>query len=297
MIKNSLKNFAKNLVLLFIPMGIFYMFIIFAIFGLFSATVESLQRMITELAELIHLSSETSSASVNQFLAYSLEQLNWNGSLLDVARQILSTGWLQTTVKGFFETLSASTEGFEEQVLAVVTEFKDSVGAIIAVAVTVLGLGIVCANYATRFAVRKNIVKGGIKKFIIAHTVVPLVQSVFLTVAFGLLAVTKLYGLLLIFVVLLILSGASLINAWIIHRDDKLTYQEVVTSKNVLGHLASSLILLLIDGVAVALLFLLSPILAILMMVPLLIYTLNIADANADSFICALVEKKKLPTA
>ena len=175
MIKNSLKNFAKNLVLLFIPMGIFYLFIIFAIIGLFSATMESLQNMLGELTELIHLSSEASSASVNQFLAYSLEQLNWNGSLLDVARQILSTDWLPTTAKGFFATLNASTEGFEEQFLAVVTEFKNSLGTIFTVVISILGIGILCANYATRFAVRKSVVKGGIKKFIVAHTVVPLV--------------------------------------------------------------------------------------------------------------------------
>ena len=93
-------------------------------------------------------------------------------------------------------------------------------------------------------------------------------------VAFGQISVIKLYGILLFFAVLLILSGASLINAWIVHRDKELALSDVLTSKNVFTHLAANFI-----------------------------YTLNVADANADSFICSLVapgagaseEKKKLP--
>ena len=265
MIKNALKNFTKNLLLLFVPMGIFYLFLIIAIFGMFSAATGSAQKMLADLTELIHLSSEQSSASVNEFLAYSLGQLNWDGSLLNIARQILSSGWLQTTLNGFFQTLNASTAGFEGQMKAIIGDFLASMKAMLAAAFLTLSLGLVCANYATRFAVRRITVKGSVKKFIVAHTVVPLVESILLLVALCFFAVIKIYGTLLLFVLMIFTSGISLTASWLIHRDGMLGLKEVLTPKNIFSQLVAFGLILLIDVALAAVLFLINPLLAVLL--------------------------------
>lgn len=295
MIKNSLKNFAKNLLLLFVPMGIFYLFMIAAIFGSVSSVLGSMQKMLADLVELIHLSAEQSSASVNEFLAYSLNQLDWNGSLLAVARQILSSGWLQTTLQGFFQTLNASTAGFEEQISAIAHEFLASLHTTFAFAVTTLCFGLACANYATRFVIRRNTVKGSLKKFIIAHTLVPLAETVLFVAALCLLAVLRVYGLPLLFAILLLTSGISLTASWLIQRDGTLRLKDILTPRNVLSQLAAFGSILLIDIAVAVVLFLIDPLFAVLLLIPLVLYSQNIVDVNCDSYIAALIRQNKLP--
>lgn len=289
MIGNSLKNFFGNLVYLFIPMGIFYLFLLVTIFTLFGSAASELGRMLSSLSELIHLSAEQSSASVNDFLSYAFGRLDWNGGLIRVVRQILSTGWIGETAKGFFETLNASTEGFEEQFTAIVAGAKDALKMQLAWAVAVCALGLMLANYATRFAVRRKTARRGLKKFLIAHTLVPIAQNVLVFAALLFFALLRLYSLPLFVALALFSAALSLVTAWLIHRDRGLKLRDVVTVQNIFRHLASLGVILLIDLCAAVLLYLFSPIFAVLLMIPVALYSMNIADVNAESYICELV--------
>ncbi len=291
MIKNTLKNFFQNIVYLFIPMGIFYLFLLITIFGVFAAVTSELGSTLSSITELIHLSAEQSSVSVNDFLSYSLGQLDWESGLLAVVRQILRTGWIGETLRGFFATLDATTEGFEEEFTALIDHFIGSLKAQAAIAVAMSSLGLALANYATRFAVRRHTVKRGLKKFLIAHTVVPIVQSVFVLVAVGVLLLLRLYSLPLFLGIAILTGVLSFLSSWLVHRDKGLRLRDVLTAQNILGYLAARGILFGIDLVLVVLLYLISPILAVLLMVPIVLYTMNVADVDTDSFLCRLAEQ------
>ncbi len=293
MIRNSVKNFAVNSVYIFIPMGIIYLFVLIAIFSFVSAFTSALGGAISQLAVLIKDSAAQSGASVNEFIAYTLEELQGEGDIVEILKRLVDPQWLRSALEGFFGVLNQTSADFEQQFTGIVNNLISQTVAYIWVAVCLCAVGLSVANCVTGVAIRQRTAKRGVKKFIVAHTVVPIVQSIVLVAAVYLLSIIKLYGLLLFAVILLIMSGLSLLNAWLIHNDGTLKLKEVLTAKNILCQLAVSFLALLLNIVLAILLLMVNPLLAVLIMLPVFIYTINIADVNADSFICTVLENKR----
>lgn len=293
MILNSLKTFGRNLVYLFIAMGIIYLFLIIAAYIFLAATLQNLALSVNEISELIASSAEDSSVSVQDFLTYSFGKIDWQGNFFETLRQIFSTDWLTDTITGFFETLNASTEGFGDSLEEIILEFQSKTLTVLAVAAVIFFIGINLANFATKYAIRRRNVKRNFKKTVIAHTVVPILQSLILGGFLILLPFIQGYSFLVAFALLIIMIFIALIGSWIVHRDGKLKLRQVLTLKNVLLYLCVILIIILINIVAdVALLFI-SPLLAILFMMPLAIYSFGVADVNTDIFVCSLLGQEE----
>ncbi len=289
MVKNALLNFFKNLFFVFIPMGIVYLAFLVAGFAVIAALIESTGDLLSRLSELIHVSSEQSSVSVNEFLAYALGQLKWNGSLLDVLRQILSTDWIRTTVKGFFETLNASSEGFEAEFTVIIGDFAAQLKAYTATAGVICSVGLSLAVFATRFALRRRTAKRGVKKFLIAHTVVPVVQSVIVVASVVLFTVIRYYSLLVAVALIVLSGGVSLMTSWLIHRDETMRLKDILNAKNLLLHILSAAVIVLIVAAVFLLLCLLSPLFALLLTIPLAVYALAVADVNTDAYVLSMI--------
>ncbi len=292
MIKNSLKTFLKNLVYLFISMGIFYLFLIIAAYVFVTATIGNLGEMIGQIGDLIQSTATDSSASVEQFLQYSMNQIDWDGNFFHTLSQIFGGTWIEDTVRGFFGVLDESSENFGETFSAILNTFVNKTVTNLVIAVVFIAIGVVLANYATKFAIRVRSAKRSIRKVIIAHTLVPIAQTLILVIFFVLLYFIQAYAFLVVFFLLCMMGVLSLTSSWLIHRDGELKMRDVLTAKNVLKYLLSIFLLLLINVVIDVLVFLLSPLLAVLLLVPLAIYTFNIAEVNTDVFVCSLIEKK-----
>lgn len=293
MIKNALKNFFKNIIYVFIPMGIVYLVFLIAFFALVAGVIQFAGTMLHDVMALVQTSSEQSSASVTEFFAYSAEQLKWNGNIWDLFRTIFETNWIQNTVVGFFRTLNESTEGFGEQISEIVGTFRTQTVALVSGVAVLCVLGVIFANFITRVAIRRRTAKRGLKKFILAHTVVPLVQALLLIASAVLFSYIKYYSILAVVLFLLIAIVISLVSSWIVHRDGSVKLKDVITLKNILLHLASVGIILLINVVLAVALFLIDPFFAILILIPFVLYSLNVADVNTDSIVCTLIERKK----
>ena len=203
MIKNSLKNFYKNLIYLFVPMGIVYLFFLITVCLLFTTFFSSLSSTLVQLTDLIKTSVDESSTSVSEFIAYALEQIDWNQGFGNTLQQIFDTDWIQNTIKGFFEAINASTVGFEEQFTNIISNFVSSIAFAIISAIIICFLGIVLANYATKYVIRRKVAKRNIKKFIIARTIVPLVQSIIIGLFFVLVFYLQYYSILVAILFLL----------------------------------------------------------------------------------------------
>ncbi len=297
MIRSSLKNFAKNLVYLFIPMGIFYLFLLLTVFGLAHFLIGGLSTMLSDLTSLIHVSVEDSSVSVNEFLKYAFGQIEWTGNYAAAIRQIFSTAWLKNTAMGFLETLNASTENFGENFSAIVLKFKDTLVAGVSVAAVICAIGVVLANFAARFAIRRKTARRNFKKFFLAHTVVPIVQAIILIAFYILFAFIRFYSLLALVVLLALSAVLSLTASWVVHSDKTVKLKEVLTLKNILSYLGSVGLIILLDLALAAALFAFDALIAALLMVPIVIYSFCIADVNTDAFVCSLVEKNAAPAA
>lgn len=292
MIKTSLKNFVKNLVYLFIPMGIIYLFLLIIVFGTISSVFQSLGHTLSKFADLVQISSEQSSVSINDFLAFSLSRLDWDGNIFNTIRKIIDTNWIQTTLRGFFETINASAEGFEEQFQIIVNEFTAKLSKTAIIAMFLCALGVAFASYATRFAIQRRTLKIGIKKAIIANTVVPIVQALIIIVSLVLLAKITYFSFPVIILFLLFSGGLSLFSSWIIHKNDSLKLKNVLTIRNILSHLAVQGIILLINILVALILFFIDSLICIMFMVPFAIYSFNIADVNTEYFVSSLTDGK-----
>ncbi len=293
MVKNLFRNLRDNFVYLFIPMGILYLFLLAALFFFFLAFAKSAGVMLGDLATLIHLSTEQSSASVNEFLSYSFGQLNWDGSLLEILRQILDTEWLEQTLVGFFATLNASTEGFEEEFTAIVTTFAGEVKAGLSLFAVLFALGVLAASYATRYAVRRRSAKRSLHKFLLAHTVVPFVQWALLLLSFALLFFISYYTLLVTAAAIVISSAISLLCSWVIYGGGKVKLQQVINFRNILSHLAAMGILIVLNVAVFAALYYLQPLFAFLLILPIVLFSLAVADVNTDAYVLSLQPKQE----
>lgn len=293
MVGNCVKNFFKNLIYVFVPMGIVYLFFLIACFVAIGSVVDIAGSAFSQAFALIRDSVDESSASVNAFLRYAFDQLKWEGSFIGMVVNAFRTRWLSTTIKGFFGTLAQSTEGFGEQVDLIMGNFSARLHALISGIAVLCVLGVIAANYLTRIVIRKRTAKPKFTKALLAYTVVPLVQALFVVASVVVLFVLKYYGLLVVAALILISCAFSLTASWIVHRSGGLRLKDVVTLKNILLHLASIGVILLINLVLAVALFFIDTLLAILIMIPLILYSLNIIGTNTDSMVCKMIEERR----
>lgn len=292
MIKTSLKNLFSNAVYLFIPMGIIYLFLLLAIFSFASGLFSGITVTFSQLSELIKTSAEQSSASLGEFFAYTVDQLGWDGDIFALLSKIFSPDWLRGVAEGFFGILNSNAENFGTQINDIIGSFVSSVTAYLHLAVWLCVAGIIAANCVTGYAVRRRAAKRGLKKAVIAHTVVPFLQALVIIGLSFLLKFVKLYGILLFAAVLIIMSGLSLFNAWLVHRGENLKLKQILTVKNVFSQIAAGTLVIIITLIPAAALAIANPLLGALIALPALIYALNVIEVNADSFVCAMCAPK-----
>lgn len=168
MIKNALKTFFKNLIYIFVPMGIIYLFFILIVFGTVSSVFSSAGGSLNEFLTLVSDTVTGSEALVQDYIAYAFGLIDWNGNFFDVLKEVVSTDWLYNTVVGFLNTLDVSVAGFEGQASEIVSEFARSVTVTITVSVSAFALSVFFANFVTRMVIRRKNARRNLKKKIVA---------------------------------------------------------------------------------------------------------------------------------
>ena len=291
MIKTALKNFFGNLVNLFIPMGIIYLFLLLAIFVFLSVFLQSSTEMIEQLVSLIEDSSGKSNVTITEFLTFAVDRLDMSGGFFDAIGQIFDGDWIGETVRGFFKSLGAGSGDFEGRLNEIVETYVGKLGDSLSVSVVFMSLGIILGFYATGYAVRRRSAKRGFKRTIIAHTVVPIAETLIIVGCLLLLNVIRYYSLLVLIVSLIFMGIVNLTSSWILFGKGKIPFNRIVKGKNILLHIAViGIIGVLVLAIAAGL-FMIDPLLAILLMIPILVYSLVILDINTDSYVSHLAEK------
>ena len=296
MIWNSLKIFFKNLVYIFLPMGIIYLFLLIAGYHLLTSLGRDAAAILTPLASLVPEGAE--GASLLDFLGYLLEALNFEDGLLNVLQRLLSTEWLTETLRGFMTSVGTSEADLDAQLQGVVSAFRLQALKEVGLAIAFCLIGIVLANYITRFVLkRRSVVKRGVggtvRRLVISRTLVPLLQSLLLVVFFILLLYIQYYAVLVTIALLIFLAFFSLTSSWLVYRRSGLKLKEVLTKRNIAKYFAVILIILLLNFAVAAVHLLISPLFAILLILPFVVYSFAIADINTDSYVSTLAEKKR----
>lgn len=289
MIKTSLKNFFTSMLYIFVPMGIVYLFVLLAMFGLAASAIGSAATMLDELSTLLTDTVSESNFSVTEFISFAADRLTWDGNIFHYVGQIIDTGWVRTTVKEFFGSTSGD---FTSDFTNIVMEFTSALKSQLTIAISCCAIGLVLANYATGFVVRRKNARRGFKRWIVANTVIPFVESLILGGAFALAAEIRYYALFAFAVVITAYGLLALISAWIVYKEKSLAFKDVVNGKNLLGQIASVAVIFLLVVAVFFLVSILNFMLAALVILPVVIYALNIIRVNSDSYVIGLAAKK-----
>lgn len=292
MIRTSVKNFFTSIIYIFVPMGIIYLFVLFALFGFVLSTAGSATTMLGELSALVSGTVSEGEISISEFIVYAGEKLTWDGNIFNYIKQMVDTNWVQTTVREFFELLGGTSENFTASFGEIVMKFTNEVKTQLVVAVLCCYVGLLLANYATGFVVRRKNARRGFKRWIVANTVIPFVESLVLGGVVALVAQIKYYALLVVVVILVAYAFLALTSSWIVYGNKTLQFKEVVNGKNLLCHLASVAVIFLCVLAAFFLVLLINFILAVLIALPAIVYALNIVKVNSDSYVKSLADAK-----
>ncbi len=293
MLKTTLKNFFKNFILVFIPMGIIYLFLLLAIFFFGEHLAQNLSVTITNLSALLENTLVESESSLGEFISFSISKIDWHGDFLETLEEIFESGWMEETIKGFLATLTTSTEGLEEELNTIVLTFTGNLLISVVVVIILCVLGIFIADYVTRFFVRKHIAKRNFKGTILAYTLIPIFQVTAIVLFIYLFTKIQYFSLLVLILFVVLNNILSLISSWIIYKNKDLKLSSVLNVKNFFSSFLSTIIITLINIVLFVVLYYINSLIAFLLMVPIVIYSYAICDLQVDAYVSSLVANEE----
>lgn len=292
MLKKALKNYFFHALYIFVAMGIIYLFLIIVTYSFLFSTIKNLGVMFGDIFDLISESVELSGSAVEEFIDYSVAQIDWSADFFTVVKQIVDTNWLETSVKGFLNTLNVTTDNFTSEFNEILNVFVGNVISGLVVGIVFLFIGVYLANTATGYLLRRRTVKRNIKQLIINFVVSPLFLTALVFALMWLSVHLKGYTLILLVLIGLVYEIISLTQSWLVYGKSNLKFKEVVNIKNVGFNILAAVIIIAIGIALFLLLALINLFIAILIIVPVAVYSANVIGVNADSYVSELNDLK-----
>ncbi len=292
MLKKALKNYFSSALYIFVAMGIIYLILIIVVFLFVMNTVQNLGVMFGDISDLIGNSVSLSGNAVEEFIDYTVDKIDWNADFVSIVKQIMDTNWIKTSVEGFLHTLNVSTENFTTEFDIILQNCLGSVITNLVVAISLLFAGVYFAGVATGYLVRRKTAKKNMKQVILNFIFSPLFLALTVFVLMWLAMLIKGYVLILLVVLGLVYEAISLTQAWFIYGRGKIKYKQAVNLKNVGSNVLAAVIITAICIALFVLLSFISKFIAVLVIVPVAVYSVNIIGVNDDSYICSLAESR-----
>ncbi len=290
MLKKALKNYFSSALYIFVAMGIIYLILIIVVFLFVMNTVQNLGVMFGDISDLIGNSVSLSGNAVEEFIDYTVDKIDWNADFVSIVKQIMDTNWIKTSVEGFLHTLNVSTENFTTEFDIILQNCLGSVITNLVVAISLLFAGVYFAGVATGYLVRRKTAKKNMKQVILNFIFSPLFLALTVFVLMWLAMLIKGYVLILLVVLGLVYEAISLTQAWFIYGRGKIKYKQAVNLKNVGSNVLAAVIIIATVIALFVLLSFISKFIAVLVIVPVAVYSVNIIGVNADSYISELSE-------
>ena len=290
MLKKALKNYFSSALYIFVAMGIIYLILIIVVFLFVMNTVQNLGVMFGDIFDLIGNSVSLSGNAVEEFIDYTVDKIDWNADFVSIVKQIMDTNWIKTSIEGFLLTLNVSTENFTTEFDIILQNCLSSVITNLVVAISLLFAGVYFAGVATGYLVRRKTAKKNMKQVILNFIFSPLFLALTVFVLMWLAMLIKGYVLILLVVLGLVYEAISLTQAWFIYGRGKIKYKQAVNLKNVGSNVLAAVIIIAIVIALFVLLSVISKFIAVLVIVPVAVYSVNIIGVNADSYISELSE-------
>ena len=292
MIKNSFKNFFKNLAYIFVPMGIFYFGALLTIFYFSRNFLINVTDAGNELITYINANASTSEIAIKDFIDYAINQINWNNNIYEVIKEIINKNWINNTINGFLNTLNVSSSGLTNEINSIINVFSLSVKNALYLSISSLGIFIFLSTILTRYILSKETINQTFKEKILGYIIKPIVSLIMITLILFINSLIGGYALIILLIYLILDAYFSLFTSWFIYKNKGLKLKEVMNIKNTSKSLISTF-LIIIFTILIALIFAYINLnIGILITIPLVIYSLNIISINSESYVKNLVNQK-----
>lgn len=292
MIKNSFRNFFKNLAYIFVPMGIFYFGALLTIFYFSRNFLINVTDAGNELITYINANASTSEIAIKDFIDYAINQINWNNNIYEVIKEIINKNWINNTINGFLNTLNVSGSGLTNEINSIINVFSVSVKNALYISISSLGIFIFLSTILTRYILSKETINQTFKEKILGYIIKPIVSLIMITLILFINSLIGGYALIVLLIYLILDAYFSLFTSWFIYKNKGLKLKEVMNIKNTSKSLISTF-LIIVFTILIALIFAYINLnVGILITIPLVIYSLNIISINSESYVKNLVNKK-----
>lgn len=292
MIKNSFRNFFKNLAYIFVPMGIFYFGALLTIFYFSRNFLINVTDAGNELITYINANASTSEIAIKDFIDYAINQINWNNNIYEVIKEIINKNWINNTINGFLNTLNVSGSGLTNEINSIINVFSVSVKNALYISISSLGIFIFFSTILTRYILSKETINQTFKEKILGYIIKPIVSLIMITLILFINSLIGGYALIVLLIYLILDAYFSLFTSWFIYKNKGLKLKEVMNIKNTSKSLLSTFLIIGFT-ILIALIFAYINLnVGILITIPLVIYSLNIISINSESYVKNLVNKK-----
>lgn len=273
-------------------MGIIYLFIVLAAVTLVGRVVTAAGVMLDDFVELFSSTVNNAGGIVGDYFEYAFSLVDWNGNFFETVGEVLDSDWIGNTVVGFFETLDVAVADFGANAQAIVATFVGVIRTNLIWAVVLVVIGVALANFVTLKVLRHVSASRGVVKMIVAWIFQTVIVTAVTVLAVYLAAVFAPVLPLAVTVYIILTCFLSLLGAWVVHGRKELHIREIVNVKNILFYFLSSVIIWLISVAAALLVWLVfGALVAVLVAVPLALYTGNIVGVNAESYVLSRAEE------
>lgn len=286
MFKNSFKEFFRNLPYIFIPMGIIYLFIIAFVFSFISSSTSDVITLVNHVSKYTGEAVNINQDAIINYLQEALKSVNFDGDFIDVARQLLNGNFLMNILDGLLNVVFVGYENYSSEVSGALFQTISSIKGNLITGGVFLSLSLPLSYVLTSYLIKRNSVKKNLKQKLISYLFEPLLILLTAIVAFVLFVLWRPSIFIALFVFLIFSNYINLFEAYYLRKDKKTKFGDIVSIKNSILMTLSNVFIAAIALLLVYLILLLTtPIIGILLVLPVAIYLFIIIQINAESYV------------
>lgn len=285
MIFNSIKNFFKNIIYVFVPMGIFYLGVLLTLFFFIENFLGAISLAGTNLVAVINENFSNGEIALKDFIDYASSQINWNNNIYEIVDEIMSKDRINSTINGFLNTIEVSTSEVSNEVNLIINDFMSQTQSYFITSIVFLIISILVATIITRIVIFKETVKETFKEKLLGYIIRPIIL---LVIIYLMVVINKLIGaytIIVLFLYLMLDAYFSLFSSYLIYKNKDLKLKTVMNLKNASTSLISSALIIVFTIILSTLFSLINLTLGVLITIPLVIYSINIMSINAESYV------------
>ncbi len=291
----NIKVFVRNLLYVFVPMGIIYLSLICIILVYGQFALEKTTAAINDISTTLNQTLNYDRDILLEYIKTAVKQINFSNDPLSVYKEIVSTSWIQNTLTGFINIISFSTTTAPE-VEKIINSYAHSLIVGINNSIIIFAVMIYVSAFITRIVLRRFNARRSIFKSILSYVINSTLIALIISLATYLISLWKFSAIFSGLFYILVLSFSSLLLAFFIYGYRKVPIKKIINYKNILEQIGADFVILIVSMVAIILIAVfLSPILAFLLTVPLLVYIASIITIQSESYVFTMVSRE-LPT-